>query len=110
MIRLTADFWVRAYLKRLELAAIPAFVTSHGDPDAGAVAVKVATLDGKARVFHRAFDPASGGRVWMVLAEGEESAVDAVLARERQRDPDLWIVEIESRGGRHLLDEPGLDS
>jgi len=110
LTRLTADFWVHAYLKRLELAAIPAYVTSHGDPDAGAVAVKVATLDGRARAFHRAYDPAGGGRVWMALAEGDEPAVDAVLARERKRDPDLWIIEIEDRAGRSLLDQPGLDS
>lgn len=31
MTRLTARFWVYAYLARLRLADIPAFVTPHGD-------------------------------------------------------------------------------
>ena len=65
-------------------------------------------LDGQARAFQRSFDLTSGARVWVVLAEGEESAVDAAIARQRGFDPDLWVVEVEDRAGRHLLDEPGL--
>lgn len=106
--RLTADFWVRAYLTRLGLADIPAYVVARGDPTAGAVVVKLATLDGQARAFQRSVDIMTGERVWVVLAEGVEAEVDAVLARQRRRDPDLWIVEIEDRAGRTLLDEPGL--
>jgi len=106
--RLTADFWVRAYLTRLRLADIPAFITAKGDATAGAVLVKLATLDGRARAFQRSFDLMTGNRAWIVLAEGEERAVDAAIARQRGYDPDLWVVEIEDRQGRTLLDEPGL--
>lgn len=106
--RLTADFWVRAYLARLRLADIPAYVTARGDATAGAVLVKLATLDGKAKAFQRSFDLMSGNRVWVVLAEGEEAAVDASVSRQRGFDPDLWVIEIEDRAGRTLLDEEGL--
>lgn len=109
MARLTADFWVRAYLARLRLADIPAFVVARGDATAGAVLVKQSTLDGMARAFQRSFDPVTGARAWMVLAEGEEPDVDAAIARQREFDPDLWVIEVEDREGRHLLDEPGLD-
>jgi hypothetical protein len=105
--RLTADFWVRAYLARLRLADIPAFVTARGDETAGTVAVKVNTLDGHARVFTRIND-AAGGRLWQVFAEGPEADVDAALRKARAFDPDLWIIEVEDRAGRHLLDESGL--
>jgi hypothetical protein len=108
MTRLTADFWVHAYLTRLRLADIPAFVTAKGDATAGAVLVKLNTLDGQARCFQRSFDLTSGERTWMVLAEGDEVAVDAALERQKSFDPDLWVIEVEDRGGRHLLDEPGL--
>lgn len=106
--RLTADFWVKAYLKRLELAGIPAFVTAHGDATAGAVLVKQAPLDGSACVYQRSVDLMSGARAWVVLAQGAEPEVDAAIARQRQFDPDLWVIEVEDRSGRHLLDQEGL--
>jgi hypothetical protein len=105
--RLTAEFWVQAYLARLRLADIPAFVTSRGDATAGAVIVKLNTLDGNARAFARSWD-AAGARVWAPLAEGPEPEVDAAVGRQRRYDPDLWVIEVEDRQGRSLLDQPGL--
>lgn len=107
--RLTTEFWVSAYLRRLDEALIPYYVTARGDVTAGAVVVKLATLDGKAQAYERSLDLMTGGRRWVVLAEGEEREVDAALSRARSRDPDLWIIEIEDRHGRSLLDQPGLD-
>jgi hypothetical protein len=106
--RLTAEFWVQAYLARLRLQEIPAFVVAHGDDTAGAVLVKLNTLDGRARAFQRSFDLTRGARTWVTLAEGEERAVDEAVAKQRSFDPDLWVIEVEDRAGRHLLDEPGL--
>ena len=40
--------------------------------------------------------------------EGIEAEVDALLQRQRGRDPDLWIIEVEDRQGRTLLDQDGL--
>jgi hypothetical protein len=105
--RLTAEFWVQAYLARLRLADIPAFVTRRGDATAGAVIVKLNRLDGSAAAFARSYDP-TGARVWTPLADGPEPEVDAALARQRRFDPDLWIIELEDRAGRTLLGEPGL--
>lgn len=106
--RLASGLWVAAYLARLQAAAIPAYVTRRGDATAGAVIVKLATLDGRALAFVRRWNLASDSRRWEVLAEGDEAAVDAVLGRERGRDPDLWLIEIEDRAGRTLLEEEGL--
>ena len=50
----------------------------------------------------------TGARVWAPLAEGPEAEVDAALGRQRRFDPDLWVIEVEDRAGRHLLDQPGL--
>ena len=108
MSRLTTDLWVSAYRKRLELAGIPAFITAKGDATAGAVLIKLATLDGNAQAFHRTFDLMSGDRVWDTLADGPEASVDASIAKQRSFDPDLWVIEIEDRQGRHFLDEDGL--
>ena len=108
MTRLAAEFWVQAYLARLRLNDIPAFVVARGDDTAGAVLVKLNTLDGQARAFQRSFDLMTGARNWTILTEGDESEVDAAIARQRGFDPDLWVIEVEDRAGRHLLDEPGL--
>ncbi len=109
MTRLTSEVWVAAYLTRLRLATIPAFIVQRGDSTAGAVLVKLNTLDGRATCFQRSFDILSGERRWVVLAEGEEPEVDGSIAKQRGFDPDLWVIEIEDKTGRHMLDEPGLD-
>lgn len=107
-MRLTAEIWVSAYLKRLSLLQIPAFIVAKGDATAGAVLIKLNTLDGKACCFQRSFDLMTGERKWMVLIEGADADVEATVTRQRGFDPDLWVVEVEDRQGRHLLDEPGL--
>jgi len=106
--RLTARFWVDAYLARLRVFDIPAFVVAHGDDTGGAVLVKLATMDGQAKLFQRSFDLESGERVWVELAAGAERDVDAAVTRQRGFDPDLWVIEVEDRAGRHLLDHEGL--
>ncbi|WP_113910640.1 DUF1491 family protein [Roseovarius dicentrarchi] len=108
MTRLTAEFWVHAYIARLRGADIPAFVTAHGDDASGAVLVKLNTLDGQAAAYCRSFDLMSGARKWDTLISGAEADVDAAIARQRGFDPDLWVIEVEDRAGRHLLDQPGL--
>lgn len=108
MARLASGFWVSAYLTRLQAEGIPVYITAKGDATAGAVLVKLATLDGQAVVWQRSFDLMTGDRTWVVLSEGEERAVDEVITRQRSTDPDLWVIEVESRDGTTLLDQPGL--
>ncbi len=81
---------------------------ARGDATAGAVLVKCNTLDGRAVALRRRTDLLRGNRVWMELASGPEADVDAAIARQRGFDPDLWVIEVEDRAGRHLLDEDGL--
>ena len=108
-MKLTADIWVSAYLTRLRLLDIPAFVVKRGDNTAGAVLIKLNTLDGQAICYQRSFDLITGDRKWVVLVDGIELDVDASIAKQRGFDPDLWVIEVEDKQGRHLLDEPGLE-
>ncbi|MEM7438763.1 MAG: DUF1491 family protein [Pseudomonadota bacterium] len=107
MTRLTSAFWVQAYLRRLALADIPAFVVHHGDDTAGSVLVKQSPLDGSARLFQRGFS-LDGPGPWEVLADGPEPDVDAAISLQRGFDRDIWVIEVEDRNGKHLLDEDGL--
>ncbi len=108
MNRLTSRFWVDAYLTRLRMFDIPAFVVAHGDDTGGAVLVKLSTLDGKAVLYQRSFDLMTGMRNWAELAGDSDVDVDASIDRQRGFDPDVWVIEVEDRQGRHFLDQDGL--
>lgn len=50
-----------------------------------------------------------GELVWMRAtgpAPVGEVDADAYIARQRRRDPDIWVVEIESPSAESLIDEP----
>lgn len=106
--RLAAGFWVAAYRARLAQANIPAYVLARGDDTAGAIAVKCAHLDGTAALWMREWDMDSDTRPWVATDRGTERDIDAAIARQRSRDRDLWVIEIESRDGTTLLDRDGL--
>ncbi|HBQ35512.1 MAG TPA: DUF1491 domain-containing protein [Rhodobacteraceae bacterium] len=109
MIKLTAEFWVQAYLQRLNLANIPAFITQKGDLTAGAILIKLNTLDGKAQLFERSFNLETGKRAWVGLSASFEAEIDASVQRQKSFDSDIWVIEVEDKQGRHLLNEPGLE-
>ena len=109
MARLAAGIWVGAYLARLQAEGIFAHVMHRGEATAGAVAVKLATMDRRASLFVRSYD-GEGTRVWTALVDnGEETEADAAIAKQRGYDPDLWVIEVEDPRGRHLLGEEGLE-
>jgi hypothetical protein len=106
--RLKTWIWVAALIRRTELGGAAAFVARKGEPDAGAVLVKVALLDGRARVWSSAYG-GDGERRWIKATGAEfvpEPEADAYVARARSRDSDLWVIEIEDRQGRDFLTEP----
>lgn len=108
MSRLATWIWVSAYLNRLQAEGIATYVVAKGDATAGAVLVKLATMDGQARLFQRSVDLMTGEPAWIVLSEGDERKVDESVAKQRGFDPDLWVIEVEDARGRHMLDDPGL--
>ena len=107
MIQLKTKFWVDALLRRAESGLAAAYVIRHGDEDAGAVLVKVANLTGQAQLFVPARDE-NGERIWIRQSEAPvaEAEIDAYCRRRADNDPDIWVIEIEDRQGRHFLTEP----
>ena len=102
--RLKTGLWVAALVRRYDREAIPAVVARRGDPDAGAVLVKVNRRDAGCTVFARergaddtlAWQPVSGEGI-------PEAEADAYISRQIGRDPDLWVVEVEDRAARPLF-------
>ncbi len=109
-MRLRADFWVAAYLRRCEVEGAAAYLRRRGAAEAGAVLVKLDCLDGRARVFGlTSFGEGEPGveRRFTRLHRDEwidPLAAEEKLAREARFDADVWIVELEDRGGRSFLD------
>jgi len=110
-MRLRAEFWVKAYIRRCAIEGASAVVVRHGDDDAGAIFIKVDRLDGTCLVFGPApagLEGAESDRRWIAhfAPAGTECAkADEFLAREARYDSDLWLIEVEDRRGRHFLDD-----
>lgn len=109
MYELKTEFWAAALIRRAAIGGAFAAVARKGDTDAGAVLVKVATLDGKARLYAPARN-GEGERIWLDLSAGtlgdNEADVDAQIRKRAETDPDLWVIEVEDKHGRHFLMEP----
>jgi len=111
-MRLKSAIWVAAYVRRCNGEGAFAVVRRRGAEDAGAIFIKLNRLDGTADLFspapQTAFDDAMPSDRAFARSFGKEPApeqqVEERLAREIKFDPDVWIVEVEDRNGRHFID------
>lgn len=104
--RLKAGIFVRALIRRAEVAGAAAFVVRKGNEEAGAIILLVSPLDGTVLVLNQA-RMGDGKLVWArPLGDwGPEAKAGEWCAKQVRFDPDLWIVEIEDREGRAFVDE-----
>jgi hypothetical protein len=110
-MRVKSEIWVRAYLRRCQAEGVPVVVARRGDEGAGAIFIRVDKLDGTVILY----GPAPAGsrgteteRRWVSCFGARpvgESEASLYLARQREFDPDLWVIEIEDKAGRHFLGE-----
>lgn len=113
MARLTSEFWVAAFIRRVNLEGGFATLRRRGAAEAGAIAVTVSraadrlvalylqapqSAFGEDRPSDRLFVPA-----WPALFV-EEQKVAEKLRREIDFDGDLWIVDIDDRDGRAFVE------
>ncbi|WP_309627731.1 DUF1491 family protein [Brevundimonas sp.] len=102
---LNSDLWVGALIRRAQIEGANATVVRKGDMRAGTVIVKAYnTSERTARIYSEAFG-SDGERLWIQPTAGTESDIDAYIERQRGYDPDIWVVEVEDRQGRHFLTE-----
>ncbi len=110
-MRLKSAIWVAGYLRRCQGAGIFGAVRRRGAEEAGAVFIKISLMDGKALLFvpapQTSYDESRPiERVFIQSPPQpiDEQDADLRLAKEIKFDPDVWIVEIEDKAGRHFLD------
>jgi len=119
LMRLKSGIWVAAYLRRCNVEGVFAAVRRRGAEEAGTIFIKINRLDGTGILYGPApqavFDDARPAeRVFSIVvgreAPASDSKIEERLVREIRFDPDLWVVEIEDRGGRNFLDNAVSDA
>ena len=106
--RLKAGIFVRALIRRAEVAGASAYVLRKGVEESGAIILKISRLDGTSLVLSQARRGVEGELVWVkpLGDEVDDEKANAWFAKQTKFDPDLWVVEIEDRKGRTFVDEP----
>lgn len=106
--RLKTGIWVKALIRRCDLAAIPIAVIARGDADAGAIVLKFNGGEAGCSVLSQARGQ-DGDLLWMRStgpAPVGEAEADAYIDRQRGRDPDIWVIEIETGSPEALINGP----
>ena len=104
--RLRAAVQVGAAVRMAATLGIVATVVRKGEEEAGAIIIKLRQSREACSALVQARD-AAGKLGWMRATGPEpvsEESCDAYIERQVKRDPDIWVVEIEDRQGRHLFD------
>ena len=99
----SSDIWVAALIRRAQAEGAFAVVGRRGDARAGAVLVRV-WHSGERQMRLYAESPTVDGRsIWMEpVRSTEEGDIEAYVQRMARLDPDIWLVDIEDRLGRHF--------
>ncbi|HOO51205.1 MAG TPA: DUF1491 family protein [Alphaproteobacteria bacterium] len=102
-IRIPTSLWLDAHLRRLNEQGKGYYIVNKGAFAAGTILLKIALLDGTARLLTQIRNM-DGQLCWMTALKDEissEKDVDAYIQRAIDRDPDLWAIEIEDRMGEN---------
>lgn len=103
-MRVTSSLFVSALVRRAFALGGFAAVEKKGAEEAGAIFVRTLSREGQVSLYGpapqslaaEAEDMMRDDRLFECrLLEGEAREAEAILARERRFDPDLWIVELE---------------
>lgn len=99
--RISSELVVSAAIRRWQAAGGNAVIAHRGDSWGGAIIIKLNLLDHTFQLLTQTRGQ-DGSPAWLRVKDGArfaESEADAYIQRQLQRDPDLWIVEIEDRSG-----------
>ena len=95
--RLATSVRISALIRIAEAQGGFAAVLAKGDPTAGSILLLLAERGGIRRIFERLLQP-DGSYSWQPTgpqAIDNTQEIDGIIARRRQNDPDLWILELD---------------
>ena len=113
-MRVKSEIWVQAYLRRCQGEGASVVVARRGDEHAGAIYICINRLDGTVRLYGPApvgLEASDIERRWVSCFTANrvsEAEGASYLARQLNFDPDIWIVEVEDKAGRHFLGDDAI--
>ena len=99
---LRTDLWVAAFVRRHNDIGHICVIVQRGDPIAGQIFIEIDHLNGTASLLTpapaTAREDGNADRLFSLrFSKTEPEAIRARIARERDFDPDLWVVALEMR-------------
>lgn len=100
-----AHLEVAGLIRAVDASGGFATVIHKGEREAGTILVVLAEKGGNQRLFERMPNPESG-REWTctkIQDTENKSEFTEYLERRGQRDPDLWIIELDIADGERFI-------
>ena len=95
-----------ALVRRVNAAGGSAMVLAKGDASAGSFLIVTLERGAGVRLWERGYDQAGAAALVPTgPVDADESAVGAYWQRRRERDPDLWVVELDIAGAERFAAE-----
>ncbi len=101
--RLPTELLVAGYLRQCMTAGIPVYIVHKGAPAAGTVTVRLVLPDKKTKILNQSRDM-DGNLGWSNPFDSEivdETRADEYIRKGVARDPDVWVIEVESADGEN---------
>lgn len=95
MSRLASSLLVNALVRRAQDEGGSAMVLAKGDPDSGSILIVATQRGADAQCYERGWDAQSRPALVPTGPTGD-SEVAEYWQRRRDRDRDLWVVELDS--------------
>lgn len=102
---LPTDLLVNAQIRIAASHGVPIIVRRRGHSSSGTILLKINRLDGTVHLLTQV--RSDDEPVWVSVTATDtvpEAEADRYLERQAQFDPDLWILEIEDKQGRHWFE------
>lgn len=95
--RLASSIQVSAFIRLAQAEGDFAAVLRKGDPVAGAIML-IGLVRGKDPVLYERFPSLDGGSPWQKSGKNvpdDEQDIAALWQKRAERDPDLWVIELD---------------
>ena len=109
--RLTSAMLGAALVRRVQAAGGAAVIAAKGDQSAGAILL-ICLERGQLTAYRERILSADGGYHWEAVGptrDSDQAEAEAWLDRRRDRDPDLWIVELDIANAERFAAETSGD-